>query len=277
MTCTRPLLRYFGGKWRMAPWIISHFPKHKNYVEPFGGSASVLLRKPRSNGEVYNDLDDEVTKLFQILRSDRAGDLIEAVSLTPFSRSEFELSYQPSEDAIEAARRLIVRSFFGYGGALAIQRRPTSFRSVNRKAGNPPAAPWRNYPDALAHIVERLHGVVIERRPALTVLTDHDAADTLFYVDPPYVHETRSQKAQGGKPHQRYGHEMTEADHEELLDQLKALTGRVILAGYAHDLYDNALSGWFRTEREVNADGGAKRTEVLWANFTPPNKQERLL
>ena len=76
----RPLLRYFGGKWRLAPWIISHFPPHKTYVEPFGGSASVLLRKPRSNGEIYNDLDNEVFNLFSVLRSDRADDLIRAVA-----------------------------------------------------------------------------------------------------------------------------------------------------------------------------------------------------
>ena len=64
----RPALRYHGGKWRLAPWIIGHFPAHKIYCEPFCGAASVLLRKPRSRIEIINDLDSEVTNLFQILR-----------------------------------------------------------------------------------------------------------------------------------------------------------------------------------------------------------------
>ena len=265
----RPLLRYFGGKWRLAPWIISHFPPHKTYVEPFGGSASVLLRKPRSNGEIYNDLDNEVFNLFSVLRSDRADDLIRAVALTPFSRADFDLAYQPAEDPIESARRLIVRSFFGYGGALSIQRRPTSFRSVNKLAGNPPAAPWLNYPDALAGIVFRLQGVVIENRPALRVLTDHDGSNTLFYVDPPYPHETRSQKMQGGQPHHRYRHEMSTDDHQELLAALKGLSGKVVISGYDCPLYAAELRDWHRATRETTGDKGTKRTEILWLNFDP--------
>jgi len=110
----RPILRYHGGKWRLAPWIISHFPRHRFYVEPFGGVASVLLRKPRSFHEVYNDLDGNLVNLLSVLRDETTRNkLIEDLRLTPFAREEFVLARRDADDPIERARRTIVRSFMG--------------------------------------------------------------------------------------------------------------------------------------------------------------------
>lgn len=108
----RPILRYHGGKWRLAPWIISHFPKHSVYVEPFGGGASVLLRKKRSYAEVYNDLDEEIVNLFRICR-DQGDKFVEALFLTPFSRTEFNKCYQEAPNDFERARHTVIRSFMG--------------------------------------------------------------------------------------------------------------------------------------------------------------------
>lgn len=268
--CSRPLLRYFGGKWRIAPWIISHFPPHEIYTEVFGGAASVLLRKPRSEQEVYNDLDGELVTLFRVLRSDRAEELISAVALTPFSREEFDLAYQEdTSDQVEIARRLIVRSFFGYGGGLSIVRRPTSFRAVNRRTGNAPVISWANYPSALRMIVERLRGVTVENKPAVDVLTTQDRPEALHYVDPPYVMETRSGKVCDGGAHHGYRHDMRSTEHIDLLDTLTSLKGRVILSGYPCDLYDNALTGWTRQTMDARDDSAKSRTEVIWMNFDP--------
>ena len=261
----RPALRWHGGKWLLAPWIMSYFPAHRCYVEPFGGAASVLLRKPRTYAEIYNDLDGDVVNLFRVLRSDRAGDLVEALRLTPFARAEFQAAYEPDEDAVEKARRLIVRSFMGHGSDAPHNN--SGFRANSNKSGTTPAHDWINYPDALAAIVERLAGVVIERRDAADVMAQHDGPDTLHYVDPPYMPETRSAKSRkGGLRYHAYAHEMTAGDHERLLDVLTDLRGAVVLSGYPSALYDGALSGWERVEKAALADGAKPRTEVLWIN-----------
>lgn len=111
----RPVLRWHGGKWLLAHWIIEHFGPHRVYVEPFGGAASVLLRKQRSYAEVYNDLDDDAVNLFRVLRSDRANELVDALRMTPFAQVEFLAAYKRCEEEVERARRLIIRSFMGFG------------------------------------------------------------------------------------------------------------------------------------------------------------------
>lgn len=257
-TPTRPLLRWHGGKWNLAPWIVSHFPEHRVYVEPFGGAASVLLRKPRSYAEIYNDLDDEVVNLFRVLRSNHADDLTNLLKLTPFASEEFFSAYEVDENPVERARRTIVRSFMGFGSNGV--HRKTGFRSNSNRSGTTPARDWCNYPASLKITVERLQGVVVLNRDAKDVMSAHDGPDTLHYVDPPYVPETRD----SGRD---YAHELNESDHASLLDFLQTLKGRVILSGYPHPSYDDTLTGWTRVERKALADGARERTEVLWMNF----------
>jgi len=266
---TRPALRWHGGKWLLAPWVIQHFPAHRVYVEPYGGAASVLMRKPRAYAEVYNDLDQDAVNLFQVLRSDRADALIAALRLTPFCDVEFFAAYDQCDDPVERARRLIVRSFMGFGSNAC--HRKSGFRSNNNRSGTTPAHDWVNYPDALSATVERLRGVVILNRDAMNVMERHDGPDTLHYVDPPYVPETRDKGSD-------YRHELSNEDHSALLEFLCGLQGKVVLSGYPCPSYDVALHGWRRVERKALADGSRARTEVLWMNFTPtPSDQMDLI
>lgn len=255
---SRPVLRWHGGKWILAPWIISHFPDHRCYVEPFGGAASVLLRKSRSYAEIYNDLDDEVVNLFNVLRSDQAERLTDLLRLTPFAADEFFSAYEIDGDPVERARRTIVRSFMGFGSNGVHKK--TGFRSNSNRSGTTPARDWVNYPECLGATVERLRGVVILNRDAMDVMKSHDAPSTLHYVDPPYVPRSRDRGFD-------YAHEMTDKQHWELLDFLKGLKGNVVLSGYPDDRYDKILSGWRRVCRRSLADGARERTEVLWMNF----------
>jgi DNA adenine methylase len=264
---TRPVLRWHGGKWKLAPWIMAHFPPHRLYVEPFGGAASILLRKPPAYAEVYNDLDQGVVTLFRVLRSPRAGELIEALRLTPFARTEFESSYEPADDDVEEARRLIVRSLMGFGSDGHNRAVKTGFRAASNRSGTTPAHDWANYPDALKAIVGRLRGVVIECRDGADVMAQHDGRDTLHYVDPPYMPGTRSQKSRRGKiRYHAYAHEMDDAAHERLLEFLQSLEGMVVLSGYPSAAYETRLSRWHRLEKRALADGARERTEVLWIN-----------
>lgn len=263
---TRPLLRYHGGKWRMAPCLIDLFPRHRFYVEPFGGGASVLLQKTRAAAEIYNDLDREIVNVFRVMR-DQGVQLIEKLRLTPFARDEFELSREPSVDAVEQARRTIVRSFMGYGTTLTRMNvtdglvQKTGFRRLRRDSTTV-ALDWSGLPDAFVAIFERLQGVVIENRDACEVMEEHDSAETLHYVDPPYVHSSR--QARDGASKMGYRHELDDDGHRKLAETLNRLDGAVILSGYPSELYDELFAGWQRIERRAWAINAGERCEVIW-------------
>ncbi len=261
----RPVMRYHGGKWLLAPWVISHFPRHRVYVEPYGGGASVLLRKPRAHSEIYNDLGADVVNVFRVLRDSAAAErLRRLIELTPFSRDEFEAAFGTSTDPVEAARQTIVRSFMGFGSASVNRAHKTGFRAGSRSSGASPAGDWARWPAEIPAFVERMRGVIIDNRCALEVIRQQDGPHTLFYVDPPYPHHTRSGNA---GVRQKYTHEMGDDDHRAMAKVLRAASGMVVLSGYPTPLYDAELfSDWARYERRHLADGARPRTEVLWLN-----------
>lgn len=277
MTPHRPIVRYHGGKWKLAPWIIGHLPPHRTYVEPFGGGASVLLRKPRSYAEIYNDLDGEIVNVFRVMR-DHGPAIREAIRLTPFSRAEFTTAYQPANDPIEQARRTILRSFQGFGSAAACGEL-SGFRANSNRSGTTPAHDWANYADATEALIERLRGVVIEQRDAMAVMLHQDTSETLHYVDPPYVHSTRSVKVNHDLARKSYKHELTDEMHEALATALRGLSGMVVLSGYPSALYETLYRGWHRIDRIAHADGARARVECLWLNEAAHEgqKQRRLI
>lgn len=261
-----PALRYHGAKFRLAPWVMQFFPDHRVYVEPFGGAAGVLLQKPRAYAEVYNDLDDDIANFFRVLRDpEQAEQLIQLLHLTPYARSEFDLSYEDCNDPVERARRTAVRAGMGFGSAGATKG-VTGFRIDTARPYGTAQHLWTRYPGQLPAVIERLQGVLIENRPAIEVMQQHDTPDTLHFVDPPYVFGTRSQRnvVQGC-----YRHEMTDEQHMELLGVLKNLQGMVVLSGYASELYERELADWqaHTTGSRISAGRGtAIKTEVLWIN-----------
>jgi len=266
---TRPPLRYFGSKSRLAPWIIRHFPPHRSYSEPFGGGANVLLQKPRAPVETYNDLDGRVVNFFRVLRAS-ARELIEQLELTPYARAEYELALEPCPgDPLEEARRFFVAGWMSIGGQRGACT-PGNWRyikSLSRKTGKSPAGYWRF--DHLYAVAERLMGVQIECRDAFYLIPHLDTPQTLHYLDPPYVHAQRS------RPDHRYSNEMSDADHERLARIAHELEGYCIISGYPGELYADLyeLHGWQRRDASVrvnssraNRQAATARTESIWLN-----------
>ncbi|KKC24917.1 DNA adenine methylase [Sphingomonas sp. SRS2] len=271
---TRPPLRWLGGKFRDAPKIIEQFPPHDQYVEPYGGGGSVLLRKSRVDNETYNDLDGELVNLFQVLRSSSADQLLRAIELTPYARLEYEAAFEPIEDPVERARRALVRSHMAHGTGGARMDRPTGFRTDGTSGTTNVAGEWASFPIALAAVRERMRGVTIESRPAIELIRRFDDPKVMIYLDPPYPPETRSTKSRKpGERYHTYVYEMTVDDHVELLDLIRTSRAMIALSSYPNALYDEQLSGWQRLEWGARAHRNSPRTEVLHLN---PVAVERL-
>ncbi|ETR75059.1 DNA methyltransferase [Afipia sp. P52-10] len=253
---TRPVLRWHGSKWKIAPWVIDHFPQHRVYVEPFGGSGAVLLRKPRANTEIYNDRDGDVVNLFRVLR-ERPDALSRALSLTPFSRDEYDSLYETIEDPLERAWALVARSFMGMNSKGALEKSGFDTR-VNPDGFISRLRSLIAVPDEIAAVALRFAHVVVENDDALRVIERFDRQDALIYCDPPYALETRSGKY--------YRHELSNSAHRKLIEKLRTANGMVVLSGYATAQYDDALADWRRVQTDALTDGAARRVETLWIN-----------
>lgn len=227
------------------------------------------MRKTRSFAEIYNDLDGEIVNLFQQLRDNGAA-LGELIELTPFSREEYTRSFEVSDDPLEQSRRTLVRSFMGFGSNSLCREVKSGFRSKSYRSGTTAAHDWRNLPNNFPAVIDRLRGVTIENKDAMEVSQIQDSPETLHYFDPPYIHETRTAYA-GHNSRSGYNHEMSNEQHRKFLSAVVTLTGKVVISGYQHPLYDEFLPSpeWTRVERLTLADGARERTEVLWMNRPP--------
>lgn len=258
---TRPALRYHGGKWRIAPWIISHFPAHICYVEPYGGGSSVILRKAPAIHDVMNDKDKDVIAFFDVLRR-RPEDLIGSIQLTPFAREEVKRAYEPCTDEIERARRFYIRAWQVRGGPPAQGRTGWRFQKSDAR-GKRSIDDW-NETSHLWSIVDRLKQIQIECDDALKVIKRYDSPDTLFYLDPPY-----SKSARGPRwADKAYAHEMTDEEHRNLATVLHTISGMAIISGYDCDLYRELYADWAFDRKRTIKDTSAEAYEYLWMSPT---------
>ena len=257
----RTPLTYYGGKQGLASQIVSTFPVHRIYVEPFAGGAAILFAKPRAQRETLNDLDGEVMRFWKVIR-EQPNELAAAVATTPYSREEWKTSDEPTDDPVEGARRFLTR----IDQSFSRSRESWSVPCIGKGRGRWQPATWENLPPKILAAADRLQGVALECTDALSIIERWDVPDCLIYCDPPYSGPSRTQ------PHKGYRHDDPEV-WDSLVDQLlRVENAAVVLSGYPCD--ESARleeAGWARRDlrmrRTVQArDGGSLpfAPEAIW-------------
>lgn len=259
---------WYGGKYSHLDFILPNIPLDAaHFCDVFGGSAAVLINRAPSPVETFNDIDSEITNFFEALRNEYE-ELLRVISLTPFSREELvrACAYERGLSNVERARRFFVRARQTRTGlAQASSEGRWAHCVLTSRAGMAGAVSrWLGSVDGLAEIAQRLQRVQIENAPALEVIARYDTAETVFYLDPPYVHSARGDSA-------AYGYEMSDADHIELAGALSSIRGRAVLSGYRTPLYDRLYAGWRRVDAPARIAHSVRqpRRESLWLNFHP--------
>ena len=284
MNYSRPTLplKWHGGKSYLADWIIGLMPRHLHYVEPFGGGLAVLLAKnpydarhqwgensfEKGCSEVVNDLNLELINFWRVIQSEESFRQFQRiVEAMPFAQPFWEeagMRMAPrSELDVQAAVAFFVRCRQSRAGGLKTFAPLTRRRT--RRCMNEQASAWLNCVEGLADVHERLKRVVVLCDDALKIIKQQDSEQTLFYLDPPYVHYTRSTT-------DIYQYEMDESAHAGLLECVQKCKGMVMLSGYRNKPYEQALCKWNRNDRQIDnkvSGSNTKRimTESLWYNF----------
>jgi DNA adenine methylase len=274
MSVSSPL-KWHGGKSYLASRIVALMPPHLHYVEPFAGGLSVLLAKdPEGVSEVSNDVNGKLTNFWRCVQCPRSfSHFAQAMACTPFCESIWAEATSRLERGCEMPDGICIAcaAAFFVCCRQSLAGRMKSFaplsRTRTRRGMNEQASAWINAVDGLSDVHERLRRVVVLSRDGLDVIREQDGPDTLFYCDPPYLHETREAP-------DAYAFEMTNGQHFELLYQLGRTKGKFLLSGYRSKMYDDAAKeyGWNRHDFSLpnNAAGGKEKrrmTESLWVNF----------
>lgn len=256
----KPILKYPGAKWRLSPWIIENMPDHESYLEPYFGSGGVFFNKPKSRLETINDINGEIINFFKVCR-DRPEELGRSISLTPWARDELKSCKSTETDnEVERARITAVTCFMTFGSRQASNT--WRYSSGAKKNGGPDNAKlWNNLPLIVCEVAGRLKDAQIENKSAIELILKFNGPNVAIHLDPPYVKSTRTLNGD------QYTHEMTNADHEELLHTVSDHEAKIILSGYDNELYNDYLKDWWKIHKPTRIERGRIKTETLWMNY----------
>ena len=258
------ILQYPGKKNSIANWIINRFPNNyqsMTYLEPFFGSGCIFFRKERSAIETINDIDNEISNLFLQIR-DNPEELILLIKNTPWSKYEYDLSFEKTDNDVERARRCIVRFWFTIGAN--VRKKNGMKFEIKRNTG---AISYFHLklPEVIEKTSERLKHkrnciVQIENRNVFELIPKYNRENVLMYLDPPYLLETRKNK-------KVYRNEFSDNEHEELLKLIVCSKAKIIISGYESEMYSKYLSGWHLEKTTAKDLAGNRKTECIWMNY----------
>ena len=240
-------------------------PEHIHYVEPFFGGGSVLLNKPAEGvSEVVNDVHHELTNFWRVLQDETKFEKFKRiVEAMPFSQVEWNDAHEKSHSSIREAVNFFVRCRQSRAGKFDCFA--TLSRNRTRRKMNEQASSWLTAVEGLPAVAARLKRVVVMCDDAVKVIHSQDGDNTLFYLDPPYVHESRVTTSD-------YDFEMSTDQHTDLLEAVSQCNGNVLLSGYPNELYDRYLKDWNTVDIEIdNKASNAKRKPIkierIWMNY----------
>lgn len=262
------LVPYLGGKQKLVPQLVSMMPQHTAFVEVFGGGASVLLNKPRSEIEVLNDLDGELVNLFETIRDNPDGFLKRADMLL-YSRELFERWQQEftggessTQDPVERALRFwyVLRCSFG-----AQAGKGWAFTRAEPRNG---PLVLQNALEQIQPIHERLKSVEIDHLDFRRCIENRDAPTTFLFLDPPYL-DTEQYRV--GK--------FTLDDHKALAEVLQNAKGKWLMTVGDHpevrELYPGqvkgALDSSLAVEQVIGGERGTYRNLIV-SNYPLPQQ-----
>lgn len=255
------LIRYYGGKRRLASWVIRHFPAHRVFVDVFGGAGNIIMQKERAKVEIYNDLDDSMYEFFQVMSVPSQREWLKhLVDTMPYSRSAFNDARVKADCPVRRALQILVLSHFGHGSS-GLRGRNTGFRSFY---GDPIKTAsqlrlWREKSSVIDETADRFRGVLLENLDALKLIDRCDRGQrVLLYLDPPYPMGVRKGKAL------EYAHEMTDEYHEQLFERIQTVKSMLVISGYPGSIYDGL--GWEFRETQARTIDASFRTEKIWMN-----------
>ena len=171
-----------GSKSRLVQHLLPHIAQvsHRCYVEPFCGTCSVLLAKPRSEVEVVNDTDGCLVNALRQIQH-HPDELLRQLTAVANSREEFLLrKAQPGWTEIQRAASYLYLNNLSFGGE-------NKSYGVVRSSGGGASTPSSRIVRQTAALHARLERVNVERLDWERCVALYDSPDTLFFCDPPYI------------------------------------------------------------------------------------------
>lgn len=255
----RSIIKYYGGKHYIAKYLIEMIPKHNLYIEPFFGGGNMFFSKPPSKMEIINDLSDNIFSLYKVIADEnKYKQLQHRLELTPY-HAKFRDDYKQKlnekltiEDRAFYYLYVNRTSFNGVGGFSCTKLvRNNMIRSVS------------DYLSLIPHLEEihnRLRNAVVENKDALELIQKYDDNDVFFYLDPPYVQSTR-------RSNQKYMIEMSDEDHERMINLILKSKAKIMLSGYDNEIYNKLVENkWNRLELK-SPNSCSDATEYVWINY----------